>query len=119
VIAGYVLGLPYGASGVALGYSVMMVLLTVPMILWTVHGTPIARRDIVSALTPTFVSAIVAGIAGFGAGYVMRGAVPVARLVVEGGVLVVVYLLMLLFAMGQKAFYVALAKDSKFAVLSR
>ena len=119
VILGYVLGLPYGAAGVALGYSAMMALLTVPMILWTIHGTAVARHDIVAALTPTFVSAAVAGVAGFGAAYLMRGAVPVARLLVEGSVLSTAYLLMLLFVMGQKSFYLALAKDSKFAVLNR
>jgi PST family polysaccharide transporter len=119
VITGYVVGLPYGADGVAFGYSAMMVLLTVPMTLWAIHGTVIARHDIVRAATPTFVSAAVAAGTSLAPAYLMRGSIPLARLLVEASVLAIVYVVMLLFAMGQKSFYLALARDSKFAVMSR
>jgi PST family polysaccharide transporter len=119
VIAGYIAGLPYGANGVAFGYSAMMALLTVPMIVWASHGSVVTQRDIVQALLPTFVSAAVAALASFGAAYLLRASIAPVRLVVEGTVLVAVYALMLLFAMGQKSFYLALVRDSKFALMSR
>jgi PST family polysaccharide transporter len=119
VIAGYVGGLPYGPGGVAFGYSAMMALLTIPMILWAIHGTAVDHRDIVHALKPTFVSAIVAAVISYGAAYSMQTSIPPARLLVEGSVLVTVYIVMLLFVMGQKSFYLALVRDSKFAMTSR
>jgi PST family polysaccharide transporter len=119
VIAGYVAGLPYGANGVAFGYSVAMALLTVPMIVWAIHGTSVTRRDVVQALIPTFVSAAVAAVTSLGVAHLLRSSPAVVRLVIEGTVLVAVYGLMLLFAMGQKSFYVSLVRDSKFALTSR
>jgi len=41
VIAGYVAGLRYGCSGVALGYSAALMPLIVPIIAWAKHGTSI------------------------------------------------------------------------------
>ena len=39
MILGCVLGLPYGAAGVAFAYSAVMVLWVVPHVAWCVHGT--------------------------------------------------------------------------------
>ncbi len=58
VIGGYVLGLPYGPRGVAIGYSALMPLWAVPHIAWCVHGTVISLRDIFVAASRPFVSGI-------------------------------------------------------------
>jgi O-antigen/teichoic acid export membrane protein len=117
VIAGYVAGLPFGASGVALGYSVAMVLLIVPMLLWAIHGTPISFPDVVRAIRPPFVSAITATVLTFG---ILRlggsSLMPLARLILGGTVLTASYLLMLLYVMGQKPFYLGVIRDSRLAV---
>ncbi len=42
MIAGYVIGLPYGPSGVALAYSAVMMLCVVPLVAWSVRGTVIS-----------------------------------------------------------------------------
>jgi len=42
VITGYVIGLRYGAEGVALGYSIGMVILIIPMLLWAVGGSAVS-----------------------------------------------------------------------------
>ena len=41
MIAGYVIGLPYGPRGMAFGYSAVMALWVIPHIAWCVHGTVI------------------------------------------------------------------------------
>jgi hypothetical protein len=42
VIAAYVIGLPYGPTGVAFAYSAVMTLWLVPHIAWCIHGTMIS-----------------------------------------------------------------------------
>ena len=119
VIGGYVAGLPYGASGVALGYSTAMALLTVPLIAWAIRGTSITRADVVNALRPTFVSAAVAGLASYAAVFYVPASAHLLRLAIECAVLGGGYVGMLLFVMGQKAFYFALLRDSRWAMMSR
>jgi O-antigen/teichoic acid export membrane protein len=117
VMVGYVAGLPYGAAGVALGYSAMMVILIAPMLVWAIHGTSISFQDVVQTIRPPFVSAIVAAVLTF---LVVRlsgsGLSPFMRLITGGGVLTASYLWMLLFVMGQKPFYQGVIRDSRLAM---
>src|SRR5206468_10974157 len=62
VMLGYVGGLRHGPYGVALGYSLAMVLLTVPVIAWAKRGTLITHLDVLRAMRLTFF-AIAAGAA--------------------------------------------------------
>jgi PST family polysaccharide transporter len=91
---------------VALAYSVAMSLWLVPHIVWCLHGTAISPRDLVAAIARPFLSGIAAAILTFGA---LRYAGPelgaLPRLVLGGGTLLTVYLVMLLFVLGQRAFY--------------
>jgi PST family polysaccharide transporter len=109
VIAGYVLGLPYGPKGVALGYSTVMALWMVPHIAWCVRGTGISLRDIGTAVSrPVISCAVAAAVASgvqFGYGQSLS---PLSRLLLGVTVLLGAYLAMLLYAMGQKTFYVNL-----------
>ncbi|HVO63567.1 MAG TPA: lipopolysaccharide biosynthesis protein [Terriglobales bacterium] len=109
ISAGYVLGLPYGPKGVALGFSAAMVLCAVPLAAYCVRGTPVSLRDMIETTRRPLASAIVAGVFGFG----VRAACgdflsPMPRLALEGSVLVVTFAVMLLFVAGQKSFYVDL-----------
>jgi PST family polysaccharide transporter len=64
MILGCVVGLPYGLTGVALGYSVVMLGWIVPAITWAVRGTAISLRDVFSTVTrPLAASVAAAGIA--------------------------------------------------------
>ena len=60
VITAYVIGLPFGANGVAFAYSTAMTLWLVPHILWSLHGTPISPRDMLVATSKPFFSALIA-----------------------------------------------------------
>jgi PST family polysaccharide transporter len=111
MILGCVLGLPYGAAGVAFAYSAVMVLWVVPHVAWCVHGTPISLRDVAAAVIRPMACAVVAGAIG----HVVRlmcGDVlpPLARLVLESTVLAVTFFAMLVFIAGQKALYVDLLR---------
>lgn len=66
-ILGFVVGLPYGAFGVAVGYAASE-FLRVPYAWWAAgRRGPVNMRDIVVALSPQFVGSVVAGIVLWGA----------------------------------------------------
>jgi len=111
VIGGYLIGLPYGPKGVALGYSVAMVLWIFPNIVWCVQGTSITVRDVLETLSRPLISGIVASLLPLtiqiGYGQVLS---PLPRLIIGCTLFVVTYVLMLLFVMGQKEFYLNLLR---------
>lgn len=111
MIAGYVMGLPYGPKGVAFAYSTVMTLWVIPLIAWCVHGTVITLRDILLAVSRPLTSGVVAG----GLAFVVRLAYgqflsPFPRLILEGIILLVTYLGILLFVTGQKSLYLDLLR---------
>jgi O-antigen/teichoic acid export membrane protein len=111
VIVAYVIGLPYGAKGVALAYSTAMTVWLVPYILWCIHGTNISFRDIVKVVSRPVLSASVGGAFAFGARFFYGSSLsPLPRLVSECALLFGVYLFMLLHVMGQKLFYLDLLR---------
>ena len=114
VIAGYVIGLPYGPKGVALGYSSAMALWLLPNVAWCVHGTAISFWDVMKSLGRPLISGGVACILPlvFQLSY-GQALSPLFRLAIGITVFAAVYLIMLLYAMGQQAFYVNLVRGLK------
>lgn len=112
IAAGYVVGLPYGPKGVALGFSSVMVLCAVPLTAFCVRGTPVSLRDMMLITARPLVSAIVAGVTAVGVrmayGHFLA-AFP--RLVAESATLLVAFSVMLLFVAGQKSFYLDLLRS--------
>jgi O-antigen/teichoic acid export membrane protein len=110
-ITAYLIGLPYGPKGVALAYSTAMCIWLVPHIIWCIHGTNISFRDILDVVRRPVLSAGIAAAMAF-AVQLHYGPVlsPLVRLVSGCGILFGVYAVMLLYVMGQKAFYVDLIK---------
>jgi O-antigen/teichoic acid export membrane protein len=106
VIGGYLIGLPYGPKGVAFGYSAMMTLWAIPHIAWCVHGTVISLRDILRTASRPLVSGIVAAALALGVQFFCgRSLSPLPRLLLGTAVLLVAYVCMLFYVMGQKAVY--------------
>lgn len=106
VITGCIIGLPYGANGVAFGYSVAMMLWVVPHILWCFRGTVVSFQDIVLAVSRPFISGIVGALCAFGVIFFANPAVSaLVTMLLGGAVLGVVYGWMLWFVMGQKSLY--------------
>lgn len=109
VIVAYLLGLPYGARGVALAFSSAMVLLAVPVCAWSVSGTGVTLRDLFGVASRPLVSGIAAAAACAIAGPFSSGwPSPLARLIFGGVLLAGAYAAMLLFVMGQRTFYLEL-----------
>jgi PST family polysaccharide transporter len=114
VVGGYLVGLPYGPTGVAFAYSAIMTLWVVPHIAWCVHGTVVSLRDILLTVSRPLLSGLVAAVLAFGAHRLCLPYMPpLSRLFIGGIVLLGVYLAMLLYVMGQKMFYVDLLRGLK------
>jgi O-antigen/teichoic acid export membrane protein len=109
MVAGYVLGLPHGAQGVALAYSVAMCLWIAPILAWAVHGTGIAFRDIVVVVSRPLASISIAAAVTYAArpfyGPILSTR---PRLMVETGILLTLYFVFLLYVAGQRYLFVEL-----------
>ncbi len=116
MIASYLLGLPYGPQGVAIAYSTVMVLWLVPVTAWSVHGTVISLREIMTTVSRPLASSAVAGTVAFGVCSWCSQSHWV-RLILGGTVLIGTYAGMLLFIMDQRAVYLDLYR--RFARSSR
>lgn len=114
VVLSYVGGLWYGSEGVAFGYSTMMALLVVPMIVWATHGTIVSWRDVLRAARPPAIAAAVATAVALAVRYAWLQGVPqLPKLVAECGVLGVLYVGILLADSNQRTFYLDLVRNMR------
>jgi O-antigen/teichoic acid export membrane protein len=111
MIAAYVLGLPYGPNGVAFAYSVVMTLSVIPLIATCIYGTMISPHDLLFTMGQPLVSATVGMLLTFAVqsccGQFLS---PFSRLTLGSGILLLSYLWMLLYVVGQKTFYLDLLR---------
>jgi PST family polysaccharide transporter len=111
MILGCVLGLPYGAAGVAFAYSAVMVLWVVPHVAWCVHGTAIFLRDVAATVIRPLACGVVAGAIGYDVRLMCCDFLsPLLRLVLESGVLAVTFFAVLVFMAGQQPLYAELLR---------
>jgi O-antigen/teichoic acid export membrane protein len=117
MIAGYVVALPYGPKGVAFAYSAVLTLWVIPHIWWCVLGTTVSLRDILVTVSRPLASGILAGGFAFGVRLICGDLVSsLPRLVLEVGVLLIVFYGTLLFVAGQKSLYLDLIRGLKISV---
>ena len=106
VIVGIVLGLSHGPKGVALGYSLAMTLLIIPIAAWSKHGTGITWADLWRATKPPFLSGLLAGAAGLLVTLTLEGSLPPMLYLMTGlAVVSAIYAWVLLIVMSQKHVY--------------
>lgn len=112
VISGYLIGLPFGPKGVALGYSTAMAMWVLPNIVWCVRGTAITVRDVLLVISRPMLAGCVAGavslVIQLAYGHSLR-ALPNLALGITG--FSVVYLGLLLYGLGQKEFYMDVVRS--------
>ena len=109
VIVGIMLGLSHGPKGVALGYSLAMTLLIIPIAAWSKLGTGITWADLWGATRPPFLSGLLAGAAGLLVKLTLAGRLPPMLFLMAGlAVVLGIYTWVLLIAMRQKHVYVDL-----------
>jgi O-antigen/teichoic acid export membrane protein len=116
LIGAYMIGLPYGPAGVAAAYSITMALWMVPLVLWCLHGTAIAPKDLAIAVSRPLIAglaaaAVAASVDVFCCDQLMLAAL--MKLIIGGGAMFVVYAAVLLFILNQKAFYLDLINGLK------
>jgi PST family polysaccharide transporter len=111
MITAYVIALPYGLQGVACATSTVMVSSVVPMIAYSIRGTMISLMDIARVVARPVLSIVVGSALAFTFQFFYGQSLsPISRLTLGGGLLVFSYLVMLLFVMGQKSFYLDLIR---------
>jgi len=116
VIVGIVLGLSHGPKGVALGYSVAMTLVVIPIAAWSKHGTGITWADLWEATKPPFLSGLLAGAAGLLVKLMLCSRLPPVLCLIAGvGLVLGIYAWVLLIVMRQKHVYM----DVLFQLLPR
>lgn len=114
ILVGYLLGLSHGPKGVAFAYSAVMIVWAIPHLAWCLHRTAISLKDVLGTLTPPLASSIAAGVLALGFRLTYGQFLsPWPRLVLESGVVFLVYAGLLLFVAGQKSFYLDLLKQMR------
>jgi PST family polysaccharide transporter len=114
VIAGVVLGLPYGPRGVAIAYSITMVIKVIPVSVWALHGTGIRVREIVIALAHPLAASLVAAVVSYGVhALYTSGLSPELRLVLDIGVFGAIYIPALVLIAGEKALHLDLFRTAR------
>ena len=112
ITMGYILGVPHGPSGVAIGFSSVMLLCSIPLTVFCVRGTPVSLKDILITTAAPLGSALVGGVAAFAVRMAWGHSLPaLPRLAVESTVLFGVFATLLLFVAGQKSFYLGLVRS--------
>ena len=106
VIVAYALGLSRGPNGVALNYSIALVLLAMPVVFWAIRGTSITRGDVFRTLGyPAAAVLLSAGAALLAWPWIAQFSSPLLRLTMGSAVLFGAYLSVLLFVFGQFRIY--------------
>jgi O-antigen/teichoic acid export membrane protein len=112
LIAGYVVALPYGPTGVAFAYSAVLMGWLLPLIAWCVRGTVISLQEILRTVSYPLASSVVAGGVAFGVRSIYaHGLAPWPRVALEGVVLFITFFGMLSFIPGQKALFLDLFRS--------
>jgi PST family polysaccharide transporter len=103
IIAGYSAGLPYGIEGVAIGFSIAMTVLVIPIVVWAKRGTLITNSDVLKVMVRPALSVLCAVLVTMVLEPLwQRLGLSAVRLLVASGILFGVYFAILLFGMGQK-----------------
>ena len=111
VTCGYLVGLHYGPTGVAFGYSAVMILWVIPHTAWCVHGTGVSLRDILVTVSKPLVSGLAGAVVAFAVHRICVPLMPaLPRVIIAGTVLSAVYVVVLFYGMGQKALYIDVLK---------
>ena len=111
LVVGYAIGLHWGPTGVAAGYSTAMMLAVIPLIAWARRGTPVKLSDLLLAIARPLASGILAAGLVFGIRHFWGGAIlPLPRLIICTTAVLCFYLGILLYALGQKPLYVEILR---------
>jgi O-antigen/teichoic acid export membrane protein len=113
IVISYAIGLRQGPHGVAAGFSIAMVALTIPVVWWAKQGTLIAIRDVLGIAAKPLLSVLAGAVAVWAVGNLTGRVEPtLLRLVLECSVLFGVYLVVLLFVFNEAKVYMDLLRTA-------
>jgi O-antigen/teichoic acid export membrane protein len=110
VIVGVLLGLSHGPTGVAIGYSVAMMLIMIPITAWSKDGTGITWFDLWNVTRIPLFAGSLAGAGGLGVKVAFGGGLAILVLALGVGVVFSIYAGALV-VMGQKKLYVGILAE--------
>ena len=106
LIVALVLGVRFGPTGVAAGYSIISACLALPLCMYALRGTSIRLEDLANTLKAPATAALVAALAGLSLAFTIPNSVPaLMRALAGGGVILAIYSVVLLVVMKQWTFY--------------
>jgi O-antigen/teichoic acid export membrane protein len=112
VVIGILFGLSHGPRGVAFGYSAAMVLVTAPVIALSIRGTGITAGAYWLAVRKGLGAGVIAGVFGlFLKSIIGNSLSTLPRLVIEFGIVTLVYFFVLIIIMRQKELYIDLYRQ--------
>ena len=112
VVIGYALGLPWGANGVAMGFSIAMSVLVVPVVMWATHGTMITAGDLLRTAWPPLASTVIAAALAYALGEYIGEVNPLLKISLVSATLFGAQTMVLYFAMGYGKIYGELLEAS-------
>ena len=108
----FLLGLPYGAQGVALCYSLMMLLAFIPSFMVATHNTPISLSSILAVISKPMAGALLAGVVGAYVRFMIpAGTSTLISLSVVLGIMFLVYIPFVLFFCGARDIFLILWRE--------
>ncbi|WP_445636406.1 Lipopolysaccharide biosynthesis protein [Nostoc sp. DSM 114161] len=114
IIGSFFVGLPYGATGVAYSYSIVMLLQALPCMYYATRQTTITLLDIAFNIGHSFLASLAAGIAVFGTKLVISSHLPMwITAAILSIIMAVSYLLIVFFFFNKKDFYLSVLSSLK------
>src|SRR5262249_21017166 len=116
----YAIGLPYGPKGVAISYSIVMTFVTVPLLAWAIHNTPISLSEVFGSIARPLAAICIASILSYGASALWGGFLAVwPRLLIELTILFGIYGVFLAFIVGDKDLYLDVIRGLRRQAVTR
>lgn len=108
-ILAYLIGLPYGPSGVSAAYSIALAVWLIPHLIWCLYGTPVRLKEIFLAVAPSFLAGLVGAAVAFGIlSAAFTSSPPLVRVALAALIMGGIHLFMLLVVLRQKRRFVEL-----------
>jgi len=105
-------GIRFGPPGVALGYSVAMLLMMVPLVAWAKHGTGVTTADYFGCIKKPLVAGIIAGAVAWLFKSLAKNSFSTIPMAAVGlSLSFVVYAFVLVIVMNQKSLYLEVIRE--------
>lgn len=112
IVTSFFVGLPYGASGVALSYAIVMLLQTGPCIYYATLGTSITVLNVLQAVSHALISSTIAGALVYSIKIAIGSSLPMwITAIIYSIVISLVYLILIFYVFGKKAFYLSFINE--------